>query len=308
VKILTLVPILLALTLAAGGLSLILHVVGIRRKLLAERIRKVAPSRPADTAAEAEKRQAGDALLRVSVKGLDDSDLSEIDSICRRVGIPPKNGIIAFSGARLAAGALLAIVMLAILKQLHLQNVSGALATLTLAPAAVILGWYAPLLLIRRLAKQRAAVVSGGLAEALELLVVCVEAGLTLEDGLERISGELHQTQPMLAAELAMTIADLRVLPNRDQAFDNLAARVPSPTMKSVVSTLSQTLRYGTPLAAALRVAATELRSDSLLALEERANRLPALLTVPMMLFIMPTIFLVVGGPAVLRLMDTFRH
>jgi tight adherence protein C len=305
---LELLPILVALALAVGGLVLILNVVETRRKLLAGRIRAVAPTRPQDTAAEAEKRQAADALLRVSIKGLDDSDLGEIDSICRRVGIPPQKGAIAFSGARLVAGALLGIVMLTVLGRLHLQNTSGVLATLTLAPIAVVLGWYAPLFLIRRMAKQRATVVSGGLAEALELLVVCVEAGLTLEDGLERISGELRQTQPMLAAELAMTIADLRVLPNRDLAFGNLAARVPSPTMKSVVSTLSQTLRYGTPLAAALRVAATELRSDSLLALEERANRLPALLTVPMMLFIMPTIFLVVGGPAALRLMDTFKH
>ena len=301
-------PILLALALIGGGLFVILNVIETRRKLLATRIRAVAPEQREDTAAESEQRRSDDTLLRVSVKGLDDSDLGEIDSICRRLGIPPNRGIVAFSGARLAAGALFAIVTLTVLARLHLQNTSGVLATLTLAPISVILGWYAPLFLIRRQAKQRAAVVSGGLAEALELLVVCVEAGLTLEDGLERISGELRQTQPMLAVELALTIADLRVLPNRDQAFANLAARVPSPTMKSVVSTLSQTLRYGTPLAAALRVAATELRSDSLLALEERANRLPALLTVPMMLFIMPTIFLVVGGPAVLRLMDTFKH
>jgi len=90
-----------------------------------------------------------------------------------------------------------------------------------------------------------------------------------------------------------------------DQAFANLAERIDAPSIRSVVTTLSQTMRYGTPLAHAFRVVASEMRSDSLIAMEDRANRLPALLTIPMMLFIMPTIFLIVGGPAALRVIDT---
>jgi tight adherence protein C len=147
-----------------------------------------------------------------------------------------------------------------------------------------------------------------GLPEALELLVVCVEAGLALEDSIDRVTEELKLSQPVLAEELALTSADLKILPDRDIALHNLADRIAEPSVRSVVTTLSQTLRYGTPLAQALRTSAAELRSESLMTLEERANRLPTLLTVPMMLFILPTIFLIVGGPAVLRLTDILSH
>ena len=92
------------------------------------------------------------------------------------------------------------------------------------------------------------------------------------------------------------------------QALANLAERVDVPSVRSVVSTLSQTLRYGTPLAQAMRVVAAQMRTEALIDLEERANRLPAIMTVPMMLFIMPVIFLIVGGPAVLRLLDMLAH
>ena len=97
-------------------------------------------------------------------------------------------------------------------------------------------------------------------------------------------------------------------MPSRDQALANLAERVDVPSVRSVVSTLSQTLRYGTPLAQAMRVVAAQMRTEALIDLEERANRLPAIMTVPMMLFIMPVIFLIVGGPAVLRLLDMLAH
>jgi tight adherence protein C len=145
-----------------------------------------------------------------------------------------------------------------------------------------------------------------GLPEALELLVVCVEAGLAFEDSLDRIVGELQLSQPLLAGELQQLSADLKILSSRDEALRNLAERIQAPSVRSVVTTLSQTLRYGTPLAQALRVSAAELRNNALLDLEERANRLPTLLTIPMMLFILPTIFLIVAGPVALRLMDIF--
>jgi tight adherence protein C len=140
--------------------------------------------------------------------------------------------------------------------------------------------------------------------EALDLLVVCVDAGLSLEDSLARVVSELRRTRPALTDELALTSADLQILPSRDEAFARMADRVDLPSVRSVVATLAQTLRYGTPLAQGLRVIAAEMRNDALVQLEERANQLPALMTVPMMAFIMPTIILIIGGPAALRLMD----
>ena len=118
----------------------------------------------------------------------------------------------------------------------------------------------------------------------------------------------MKRSQPALADELNLTLADLKILPSRDQALANLAERVDVPSVRSVVTTLAQTLRYGTPLVQALRVTAAELRNDYLVEMEERANRLPAYLTLPVILFLMPTIFLVVGGPAVLRIIDAFTH
>jgi tight adherence protein C len=97
-------------------------------------------------------------------------------------------------------------------------------------------------------------------------------------------------------------------LPSRDRALTNLTERVDAPSVKSVVTTLTQTMRYGTPLAQALRSVAAELRNDVILRMEERANQLPTLMTIPMIIFLMPTIFLIVGGPAALRLIDAFKQ
>jgi tight adherence protein C len=175
------------------------------------------------------------------------------------------------------------------------------------ALVAAFAGWMVPILFIGHVIKVRKKAVASGLPDALELLVVCVEAGLSLEEGLQRVAHELKESQPALADELALTWAEINILPSRAQALSNLADRIDIPSVRSVVSMLAQSLRYGTPLAQSLRVGAAEMHNDQMTLLEERANRLPALMTIPVMLFIMPTIFLIVGGPAALRLLDTFR-
>jgi tight adherence protein C len=183
---------------------------------------------------------------------------------------------------------------------------ASRLIPIAAAIAVAILGWFVPIVLIRMRLKAHRREVVTGLPDALELLAICVDAGTSLEGGLQRVSHEIRDAQPALAGELRMTWAEISILPNLDQALMNLADRVALPSLKSVVGTLSQSLRFGTPLAKSLRAAAGEMRNDQLLKLEERANRLPALLTVPVMLLIMPTIFLIAGGPAVLKLMDIF--
>jgi tight adherence protein C len=168
------------------------------------------------------------------------------------------------------------------------------------------LGWRMPYLVGNRLALRRRRAIARGLPDAIELMVIAVEAGLSLEDAINRITGELRGSQPAMAEELAATSADLRILPNREDALRRLVERVDLPAMHSVVTTLSQTLRYGTPLAQALRVVASELRNDMLMRLEEQTNRLPVLLTVPMILFILPSVFLIIMGPASLSILDAF--
>lgn len=301
-------PALLAIALLAGGTLLLFQLVRERRRAIAARVAQIAPSLQAPHAGISSAARADAALLRVSVRGLRDSDLAEIARICALIGIPAGKAPISFAVARLVSGAMLAGAALISLRLFGSVGPANAIGGLFLAPAGVMIGWVGPLIIIRRIAKSRAKAVSSGLPEALELLVICVEAGLSLEDGLDRITAEIHTTQPALAQELEVTSADLKILLDRDEAFRKLAQRVDSPGIRSVVTTLSQTLRYGTPLSSALRVAAAELRNDALLALEERSNRLPSLMTLPMMLFIMPTIFLIVGGPVVFRIMDIFAR
>ncbi len=298
-------PGVLAFVLLIGGFLLVLQVLRERRKIIAVRVAFVAPQSFAVATAGDYSARSDAALLRMSVSGLRDSDLAEIGRICNSLGISAANTLAAFAALRLSLGTVFGIGGLFLLRWLDLSGLM-AIAGMLLAPAAVVLGWYLPLRLVRTQVRSRASSVTSGLPEALELLVICVEAGLALEDGLDRITGELYKTQPALAEELETTSADLKILPDRDEAFRKLADRVDSPSIRTVVTTLSQTLRYGTPLAGALRTASAQMRSDSLVALEERANRLPTLMTLPMIFFIMPTIFLIVGGPAVLRLMDLF--
>jgi tight adherence protein C len=184
---------------------------------------------------------------------------------------------------------------------MHLRAMQSLVGVASLGAA---FGWIAPHLVAARLSLNRRRSVARGLADAIELLVISVEAGLSLEDAINRIVGELRRSQPAMADELALTSADLQILPNRDEALRRLAERVDLPSVQSVVATLSQTLKYGTPLAEALRVVAAELRNDELLKLEEQASRMPVLLTVPMILFILPSIFMIIGGPAFLKILD----
>lgn len=236
---------------------------------------------------------------------LSERNQREVARRLARLHISTKHMSAALMIIRLAFVAILGLGFLALGTQLRLFAGRGVLLVLTSAMFAII-GWFIPLMIIARMAKSRARNAANSLPDALELLVVCVEAGLALEDGIDRMVIELRHSNPDLADEFALTSADLKILPNREQALFRLADRIDLPSVRSVVTTLAQSMRYGTPLVQAMRVVASEMRNDSLIAMEERANRLPTLMTLPMMLFIMPTIFLIVGGPAALRVIDTF--
>ena len=291
-----------SLLLVCGGLAIVLSDARARRVAIAGRIRLIALTRSAPVVPAA---HAG-ALMRAPTGEINQSERREIERLCARVGVPAPMATRAYGLTRVVATVAMAFVGFAtasmLLKalpvQVHLMGAALGAAT----------GWIGPSMLVRRWAKRHAADAAAGLSEALELLVVCVGAGLSLEDAIDRITGELKWSRPALAEELSLTSADLKILPDRDVALGNLANRIDTPSVRSVVTALSQTLRYGTPLGQALRTTAAELRNDGLLQMEERANRLPTLLTLPMMLFIMPTIFLIIGGPAALKLMDVLAH
>ena len=299
-----LIALLAAATLSFGGVALITYSTRHPREELTRRVRLIQPFNRAEAARDAEKSAAGAGFMRVLIEGAAARDRREIVRWFAKFGVPEDRAMSAYLGLRLCLVLFLGAFFFLALPYFPAFAASRMLAGLV-ALGAAITGWFIPSMVLHSFVKEHVAMVVSGLPDALELLVICVEAGLSLEDSLTRIVKELKYSHPALAAELALTSADLKILPSREQAFTNLASRINVPSIRSVVTTLSQTMRYGTPLAQALRVVASEMRNDSLIAMEGRANKLPALLTVPMMLFIMPTIFLIVGGPAALRVADT---
>jgi tight adherence protein C len=142
-----------------------------------------------------------------------------------------------------------------------------------------------------------------GFPDALDLLVICVESGLSIDAAIARVAGELGRAHPVLGEELRHAAVELRFLPDRADALANLEARTGIDGVRALVALLHQTERFGTPLADALRTLAAEMRTAAFLRVEERAARLPAVLTVPMILFILPPLFIVLIGPVIAQLL-----
>lgn len=167
-----------------------------------------------------------------------------------------------------------------------------------------LFGAFLPDILVKNAIDKRADKIRKGLPDALDLMVICAEAGLSLDSLLKRVSEEFGTSCPELADELALTSLELGFLPDRRQALLNFAARTDSPGTRGLINGLLQSDKYGTPLAQTLRVLSAEYREERMLKAEEKAARLPAMLTVPMIIFILPPLFVVLIGPAVLETID----
>ncbi len=297
-----LLPLMAIAGLMILGLTLIYASSGERTKTMSKRIDRLRGGQGA-SGAESAKRRPGARLSPQGTQQLTEADHRQIIRIFGKFGAPPEKALTYFTMTRALLPVVFGVAALPLTMGLFARSPAAGLLA-TVMPAAI--GWFLPIIIVRRGIARRSKAVSAGLPDALELLAVCIEAGLSLENGLQRVSSELKRSLPDLADELALTWAEINILPERDQALLNFAERVNADSVRSVVSALSQALRYGTPLARSLRVVAADVRTDQLTAMEEKANRLPAMMTVPVMLFIMPTIFLIIGGPAALKLMDIF--
>lgn len=169
--------------------------------------------------------------------------------------------------------------------------------------AAAVLGLMAPDMVLRQIRKRYLASVERAMPDALDLLVICAEAGLALEQGMERVAREIRVSSPACAIELALTHNELRILADRRTALINMGQRTGLVSLQRLAGTLAQALQYGTPLSQALRALAADLRGEALTRFEARAARLPVLMTLPMIMFILPCVFLIVAGPAMLAIM-----
>jgi tight adherence protein C len=168
----------------------------------------------------------------------------------------------------------------------------------------VALGFYAPNLYLTNLAGNRRAKIMQAFPDSLDMMLICVEAGMSIEMALQRVGQEIATVSVELAEEFALTTAELSYLPERRVAYENLARRTNHPGVKSVAMALTQTEKYGTPVGQALRVMAKENRDLRLAEAEKKAASLPPKLTVPMIVFFLPVLFAVIIGPALIQVQD----
>jgi tight adherence protein C len=177
-------------------------------------------------------------------------------------------------------------------------------AKLLLSVGAFVLGYYAPHLFVTNQISKRKESIVQAFPDALDLLLICVESGMSVEAAIQKVSGEIGGRSIELAEEMTLLGAELSYLPERRMAYEGLSKRVDYAGVKSVTTAMIQAEKYGTPLGAALRVMAKENRDMRLMAAEKKAAALPAKLTVPMILFLLPVLFIVILGPAILKVTD----
>ena len=167
-----------------------------------------------------------------------------------------------------------------------------------------VVGFYLPKMIVTNAAQKRQIEINSGFADALDLMVICVEGGLSIENAFEKVTEEIAADSPMLAQEFGLTSAELAYLGDRHKAYLNFADRTGLPAIKSLSTTLIQSEKYGTPVGQALKVLSGERRQDRMNLAEQKGAALPAKLTVPMIVFFLPPLFLVVIGPAIIQVLD----
>jgi tight adherence protein C len=205
-----------------------------------------------------------------------------------------------FIGAKLLLVFGLPLLGWIVIKTLNL----GISPVLVMGLCAVV-GLLVPDYLVRSIRKRYLRAVEAGMPAVLDMLIICAEAGMALEAGFERVALEAEDGAQAAASELRITAVEMKVLADRTQALMNMGTRTGLDSLIRLGAVLGQSLKYGTPLVQALRLLAAEMRQIALNRFEARAAKIPVLLTIPMIVFILPCIFIVVGGPAALEVMHT---
>jgi tight adherence protein C len=221
-------------------------------------------------------------------------------------GFRGKDALVIFMFLKMFLPMVLGLIMVLVVFVLQLWSPPGMLKPLS-PVGMVLLGWMAPDIFVKNTAERRKQAITKALPEGLDLLTICVEAGLGLDAALTRVAKEVQNLSAELAYELQLTAIELTFLPDRQVAFENLAQRNDVPGIRGLVNTFRQTEKYGTPLAQSLKVLSGEYRNERLMKAEEKGARLPAMMTVPLMVFILPTLFIVIMGPAIISVIENTK-
>ncbi len=269
----------------------------------AERQRLRAEQRARAKGAEARLRDFGKkSLARQIVDMLNLRRVFEAEAsrdLLRQAGLRSENQLVTYLASRVVVPLVLGAFAYLYLSTVFASKFTPSMR-LAFTALAMIAGVYAPVLIVKNLIAKRQLSIQRAWSDALDLMLICVESGMAIEPAMQRVSREIGAASGALAEELTLTVAELSYLQDRRKALENLAKRTGLPTVKAVVTSLIQSERYGTPLGTALRVLAQENRDARMQEAKKKAAELPPRLTVPMILFFLPVIFVVILGPSII--------
>lgn len=219
--------------------------------------------------------------------------------LLRQAGMRSERHLILYLAARLVAPIAAGLFTFIYVSAFFPDDIPPPMR-LAAGAMAMIAGNYLPYMIIKNFVQRRQQSIRRAWPDALDLMLICVEAGMAIEPAMQRVAREIGAVSVPLAEEMTLTVAELSFLPERRKAFENLGKRTGLQQVKSVVTSLIQSERYGTPMGTALRVLAQENRDMRMAEAERKAASLPPMLTVPMMIFFMPGVFAIVLGPAIM--------
>ncbi len=226
----------------------------------------------------------------------------QVTDFLARAGIRGKQALAVYALSRVLAAIGGAVGCFIVLSMMEEGNTDFYM-TLAMCAGAGVAGFYLPKLIITNQATKRAQEMTRAFPDAMDLMVICVEAGLSIEGAFDRVTHEIAENSTTLSAEMGLLTAELAFLGDRGKAYQNFADRTGVPAIKSLATSLIQSERYGTSVSTAVKVLSEEKRQERMAAAEKKAAALPAKLTVPMIVFFLPVLFIVVLGPTILQLM-----
>ncbi|TQF76755.1 type II secretion system F family protein [Elioraea sp. Yellowstone] len=262
----------------------------------------------------AERKPAGPGLIQGALRAigtalggsalLSEKDRRELERSVAAAGYRPQSVVPVVIGLKVV---LLVVVPLAVYGMTVLRGTTGA-TQMVLVGVGVVAGLLGPNWVLGWMHKRYVRQIRTGLADTLDLMVICAEAGLGLESMVERVAIEMAPSNRPIAAEFMTLSNELRMLSDRRQALLNLGERTDVVGLRRLATTLAQTIQYGTPLGQALRTLSAEMRQERLIEFEEKAARLPALLVLPLTLFILPCLVMLLAGPSFVLLLASFNR
>jgi tight adherence protein C len=300
-------------SLILAGIALITVMRGLSSRTIEQRLTLFAEPRPGQSHAARDGNPLGllqgvlyrlGQLVRGRTRIYSEQDILALEGVIESSGFRPQNVLPVLLGIKVLMTVGVPAAVLLYGQMSGMQTGKLVLAVCLALPV----GMLGPDWVLGMLRKPYLNALRRGVPDALDLLVVCSEAGMGLESALERVGQEMAHSNVAMSVALKKLLDDMRILPDRRDAFRNFADRTGVDGARRVATMMAQSMQYGTPLSQALRTVAIDLRRERMVALEGKAAKLPVMLTLPLILFIMPTLFIVLLGPSVVRLQDTMHN